>query len=968
MHRVPTLLLLCLAVGPVSADEVDLTPYLLPNRDDEWLKRSKVAIDPAGLLKFLKSCQGPETPPADVAALVAKLVAGDAAAAKKLADVGPLALPALRAHMTDPDLAVVKRVRSCIEVIERDGDKPLARPAIRRLVERRMPGAAEALLGYAPFAGDPAAEEDVWYGLDELADRDPKVLGVLDQALADTQPARRALAGCILGRRGSAAQKAAVRGLLKDADATVRLRAAQGLLAGRDKAGLPVLIELLTQEAVEVRWQAEELLRWTAVDTAPRELAGSADPKVREACRDAWRKWWAAECERLDLAVAEKEPRRPLLVLAFSRASGRVMILGCDGVERWAWTTREGLADAQYIPGGGTVTLNEQPVRKKPLLAERDHAGRVLWQHDNMADPKYCQRLSNGTVFVAEYQDIAKPFLTYQVVASGPLVVARQPKDANTEGHALRMNPDGTLVCAKLFPLGAPVRTCRLRIYDPIQGEDRAFSTEFGIDLAAGMVQSAFYVEEAGDAGLLLSGLAEGNNVDSVGMREYDPFGVVVWQYLDGEIRHAVRLRNQNTLASASGRIVEITPDKRVVGEVATASDVTVVRPCLSLVRLGFDTFATDVDLATDVEYRIRGLGKKDRQSRLVATQELQRLGPAAHRALPSLKALERDPDPEIRQRVPRAQAALGRELIPKMVLRTQAADPQTQDHGFEVLARYPGNPEILDLFLALLRDPNPRRRAMAAGLLASPAPNLQGRLSEEAVPRLHDWAADKIVPALLDRVTRETEESTLRVVYSALGAFRARSKAAVPILIRVARDPKASADTRETALRALGGIGDVTPEVVPCLRAVMAEPSPVRMDSIALEALAMIRSAKTEATRAALNRFFLTDGRDPVRAQGQARYCLYILKKVGADDGETIRFCTKVADDSIDLVTRRDVAQYLLGLGKAGATAAPWVRKWVEETAPGPDQGVGSATHRQLRQMFDQFRRDVSRAERRTP
>ena len=62
---------------------------------------------------------------------------------------------------------------------------------------------------------------------------------------------------------------AGVRKRLKDPDAQVRLRAAQGLLAVRDADSLPVLIALLDEPAVEISWSAEELLHWVAGEKAP---------------------------------------------------------------------------------------------------------------------------------------------------------------------------------------------------------------------------------------------------------------------------------------------------------------------------------------------------------------------------------------------------------------------------------------------------------------------------------------------------------------------------------------------------------------------------------------------------------------------------------------------------------------------------------------------------------------------------
>ena len=128
------------------------------------------------------------------------------------------------------------------------------------------------------------------------------------------------MAGCILGRVGNAEQKAAVRKLLQDPDARVQLRSAQGLLAGGDKTVLPTLIGLLNEPALEICWQAEELLRWAASDAAPAEVCGKAGQVERQRCHAAWKRWWAANGETLELPRLDRDPRRPGLVLLWSES------------------------------------------------------------------------------------------------------------------------------------------------------------------------------------------------------------------------------------------------------------------------------------------------------------------------------------------------------------------------------------------------------------------------------------------------------------------------------------------------------------------------------------------------------------------------------------------------------------------------------------------------------------------------
>src|SRR5205085_11226145 len=136
------------------------------------------------------------------------------------------------------------RGKACVERITRECNSGLLFTIVRLLEGRRPPGAADALLRYLPYAADEELEEEIWYALYDLVKCDAKALTLLRTGLADGLPARRSVAACILGRLGAVEDKAAVRNLLTDCDASVRLRAAQGLLIAHDKAGIPPLIGL----------------------------------------------------------------------------------------------------------------------------------------------------------------------------------------------------------------------------------------------------------------------------------------------------------------------------------------------------------------------------------------------------------------------------------------------------------------------------------------------------------------------------------------------------------------------------------------------------------------------------------------------------------------------------------------------------------------------------------------------------
>src|SRR5262245_8985579 len=819
------------------AAKVDLEA-LFPDPDVEWLKRSKVATDDAGLIQFLRTCHGKDATPAEIAGLVAKLGAGpDAdhdAAAKKLVEIGPVALPALRARRTDPDAALAERARKWLRQIEEAADRPLARPAMRLLVARRGPGAAEALLGFVPFASDPAAEEDVYYGLDHLAAKDPKVLDALANSLNDPQPARRAVAACLLGWRGTADQKKAVRELLKDPDPVVRLRAAQGFLAGMDASGVSALIELLDDPAVETCWQAEELLRWAAGETAPTAMVGAGDPKARRACRDAWREWAKDQAGKIDFAALEKEPRRPLLLLAYEREKGRVWLLGSDGATRCEWRTDRMLADAQYVPGGTVLTLHEQPVRAKPLLAERDRTGKVLWQHEDMRDPASIQRLANGRVFMAERQSVEPRFWDQIVTASGRKVSNQAENSKEVDGLvSLRHLQDGRILAGSIPRLTGSTGIIALFTYDPSTGAGQRLPRSGTVH----SIDDRMHIEETPE-GLLFTGLDK-KLLARREIFERDPDGIGIWWLESPEAAHAARLRDGNTVVCLPNLILEFSLDKRVVADISGDPVPSVARPILQLVRLGFSARPADLDLATSVEARVRGLASPNARVRRIALQRLAEFGPEAAGVIPQIEPCLKDPDPSVRETARRAMLAAGVEEIPRLKDELKSTDPQRRLKALPLLRDYYRAPGVIPTIIEVLGDKDPKVRGFAASVLGGGGRNPQGRIPHWQVRGALRGHADVVVPALL-KLSNDPDEGVRWRAIESLGMMGSEGKPAVPYLLKVL---KGKDGPRATAARALGRIGPVTAEVVPALHEALKDPI-LGMRFTAAEALGAMRPA----------------------------------------------------------------------------------------------------------------------------
>src|SRR5258708_4140775 len=138
-----------------------------------------------------------------------------------------------------------------------------------------------------------------------LGVRDSRVEVGLAPALTDRTPANRAAAALVVGRSGTAEQRKAVQSLLTDPSFEVRIAAAQGLAAARDKSVAPALAVLLTEAPPPIAQQAEDLLQRMAGDKAP---TVTWEDTKRQPCRDAWEAWWKSEGEKLDLTKADTDP------------------------------------------------------------------------------------------------------------------------------------------------------------------------------------------------------------------------------------------------------------------------------------------------------------------------------------------------------------------------------------------------------------------------------------------------------------------------------------------------------------------------------------------------------------------------------------------------------------------------------------------------------------------------------------
>jgi hypothetical protein len=521
------------SAGSVQADKGDVAA------DEETLREAKVETSGRGLLEFFRSRSLDAGQQKQLETLLTQLGSDKFAtreqASLRLVEFGPPARPYLQRALLETDAEVVRRAQFCLDELNRGPGPTLTVAAVRLLAVRNPPEAVPVLLTYLPFNDDDMVEEEILRTLTVLAVQgsriDPTVLG-------DPKAARRSAAAYALGRVGTEKQRSAVHPLLRDPDAKVRLRAAQGLVAGKDKSAVPVLIALLADAPLPVSWQAEDLLHRIAQDQAPAAGVGEGDGESRKQSWQAWAKWWQEHESAYDLSrLTDPEAQLGLTVIA-EMDTNKVWECGPDNKPRWKLERLQGPIDAHALPGGRVLVAENRAQR----VTERDLKGAILWQKQLNQNPIACQRLPNGNTFVATYQTVmeftrdGREVFSYSPAGGTFLFGAQKLRN----GHIVCIGAQNVLL--ELDGKGAEVR----RLTVPTNGN--------------------WCSVEGLPGGHLL--VAIGNNK----VAELDGRGAEVWSCAVQGACSATRLTNGNSLVACMGnnRVVEVDRKGNKIREIVT--------------------------------------------------------------------------------------------------------------------------------------------------------------------------------------------------------------------------------------------------------------------------------------------------------------------------------------------------------------------------------------------------------------
>jgi hypothetical protein len=547
--------------------------------DEKILEEAKVETDNASLLAYLRKKCGDEAALLRMSGLVRQLGSETfderKSANRKLVALGYVAVPYLQHAAREGDPETSRQAKSCLTEIAKETNWWVTPAVIRLLVRRNPDGTTDALVRYLPFAPEGDTEEEIWFGLSAMASSRKVSQSVLRKALDDPLVARRSLAACILGRMGSERDRQAVRNLLADSDPTVRLRAAQGLLAARDKTSIPTLISLLDEISTGIAWQAEELLRWIAGENSPKELLGSSKRGDGIKCRKAWENLWKSGLQHVDLWRGAAKSTRPGLILVSGWDSEHpgsnlksVWLCGSDGTVRWQKRKLTDVSCARMINGGKVLTAEAPEAPDRLRVVEQTLNGIVEWkaEFDRNWSPCFCSRLPSGETIIGCFRisAVGKPVLDSEL--------------ADFSGTPQCLAPNGNIICIET------------------NGDSLII-----LDALAKRVLNTVTIQVKKNTNWYhnhLQALCNGNYLLAIPsesrVMELTAEGKPIWEYNKAISTHAVPIRDGSILVAARegtrGRLILLNAKGKAYSEIiphdVTGDD---LNPCFNLLRIGFD-------------------------------------------------------------------------------------------------------------------------------------------------------------------------------------------------------------------------------------------------------------------------------------------------------------------------------------------------------------------------------------------
>lgn len=497
----------------------------IPATDEGIFAEAHLKTDAASLIQFLRGRTLTEADRPKIKTLVESLGSGAyrdrERAMNELTRRGPVVLDILRAATNAPDPEASRRAEKCIQrILNNDVGVEVPGAAVRLLAKKKPPETVETLLGYLPFAENDQVSEEVRQALGKLAAPEGKPLPQLTGALTDADPTRRWAAAEALTSAGAKDAFPAIRKLLSDPDAIVRMRVAMALVRKHEKSAVPALIDAAPLVPASAAWEAEDLLfKLADLATNPPQGSATGDAATRKAWSESWHAWWKKNEAKIDLAKLDDGRKLLGNTLIVLLDMGRVIEVGPDNKTRWEVGNLVFPLDVQLV-GEERVLVAEYHAGK---VTERSvKTGEILWEKQ-VNGPLMAQRLPNGSTFVATDTQL----LEFDAKDKETLNVSLPAGERIMKASKL---PNGDIAC-----LTSDARIVRL---DPRGREINSFSISLATRLFGGRIH------------MQLNGrvLVPHNNENRV--VEYDSRGRKVWEAEVEQPVAASRLPNGNTIVT----------------------------------------------------------------------------------------------------------------------------------------------------------------------------------------------------------------------------------------------------------------------------------------------------------------------------------------------------------------------------------------------------------------------------------
>lgn len=363
----------------------------------------------------------------------------------------------------------------------------------------------------------------------------PAAVADLRRAAEDPQPAKRSAAAVVLAAVAMPAARELLLRLAADSDGRTALTASLALADSGEREAITHLVRLLDHADFELRQEASRALESLAAqrfDYLPEAAPAERAPGVR-----AWRDWAQGDGRTaqlnfpLRISQLDRRPRAEHLLFA-TGGMGRVVEHDARSAETFSYPIQSW--SAEPLPSGNVLIASHW----RRIVLEVNREGGVVWSYEGVSAIR-AKPLLGGNVLIADIQLNR----ALEIDRKGQIVWKHETPEQCFDVERLQ-NGDTLVACPNA------VRQV---------SADGALIAEWP---QSGRINS---LQLLSTGNLLVANYGLGAVV------ELDRNGKEVWRAVIDRPTDAFRTRTGATLVATSEKLVELTPDGRILREIAPA-------------------------------------------------------------------------------------------------------------------------------------------------------------------------------------------------------------------------------------------------------------------------------------------------------------------------------------------------------------------------------------------------------------